>query len=69
MHLPAPFLVWLKSVTAPLLGWDPRPLGLRDTLPDQTRPTVPDLVGASSSPNGPGVTVHVNPTSVGTCAK
>lgn len=41
MRVPAFILSWVKSVTGPLLGWDPRPLPLRDTLPDHSRPTVP----------------------------
>jgi hypothetical protein len=72
MHLPASILSWLKSVTAPLLGWDPRPIGLRDTLPDQPRPTVPTLPRAAPLPGGAGARIHavqIRPAPVGTSAK
>ena len=48
MQLPAFILSWVKRVTTPLFGWDPRPLGLRDTLPDHTRPTVPERLARSA---------------------
>ncbi len=69
MHLPASVLSWLKSVTAPILGWDPRPLGLRDTLPDQPRPTIPNLAPTVVAHEAGDHTSHAEPTAVGTCPK
>jgi len=48
MQLLALVLSWVKRVAAPLLGSDPRPLALRDTLPDQSRPTVPQHLARSA---------------------
>ncbi len=55
MRFSALVLSWVKKVTGAVLGWDPRPvqfrdtlpdlprpLSLRDTLPDHSRPTVPE---------------------------
>jgi hypothetical protein len=42
MQVPAFIASWFKRVVSPLFGWDPRPLALRDTLPDQSRPSVPE---------------------------
>lgn len=44
MQLTRSILSWVRRVASPIFGWDPRPLALRDTLPDQARPSVPDCL-------------------------
>jgi hypothetical protein len=69
MQLTGTVLSWIKRVTAPLVGWDPRPLGLRDTLPDQAPPTSPRAVIVTAGAGARVGAVQVRPTPVGTCAK
>lgn len=71
MGLRALVLSWVKKVTGPVLGWDPRPvpfrdtlpdmprpLSLRDTLPDHSRPTVPERLARSRDARLTAVTEH-----------
>jgi len=62
MQVTAFIMSWVRRVAAPVLGLDPHPLAFRDTLPDESRPTVPerlvrpaDVVAAVATAHASGV--------------